>query len=123
MNFNVISTNNLKVAIVSADESRFNTLQDAIDLMGSCYFEGISHIIIHEESLMSEFFDLKSGIAGEILQKFSTYNMNLAIIGDFSKHKSNSLQKFIYESNKTRRILFVSKQSEAIELWEKHYQN
>jgi hypothetical protein len=31
---------------------------------------------------------LKTGLAGEILQKFSTYNMRLGIVGDFSAYTS-----------------------------------
>jgi hypothetical protein len=42
-----------------------------------------------------------------MLQKFSTYNFKLAIIGDFSKYKSESLQDFIRESNGGNRIYFV----------------
>ncbi|MCK7528774.1 MAG: DUF4180 domain-containing protein [Ignavibacteriales bacterium] len=37
---------------------------------------------------ISDFFDLKTGIAGEILQKFSTYNVRLAILGDFQNIKA-----------------------------------
>jgi hypothetical protein len=46
-------------------------------------------IIMYEAQIIPDFFDLKSGIAGEILQKFSNYDMRLAIIGDVSKYTSN----------------------------------
>jgi hypothetical protein len=62
------------------------------------------------------FFDIKSGIAGEILQKFSTYRIRLAIVGDFSKYTSKSLNDFIFESNNGRHINFVSTYSEAIKI-------
>jgi hypothetical protein len=58
---------------------------------------------------------LKSGIAGEILQKFSTYNFRLAIVGTFSEVQSKSLRDFIYESNKYGRINFVGSHDEAFE--------
>jgi len=58
---------------------------------------------------------LKTGVPGEILQKFSTYNMQLAIVGDFSVFSSRSLKDFIYESNKTGRILFVATMGEALQ--------
>jgi len=58
---------------------------------------------------------LKTGVAGEILQKFSTYNMQLAIVGDFSVFSSKSLKDFIYESNRTGKIVFVATTDEAIE--------
>jgi len=60
-----------------------------------------------------DFFDLKTGFAGEILQKFSNYKVKLAIIGDFSSFTSKSLRDFILESNKHGHINFVSTIDEA----------
>jgi hypothetical protein len=75
--------------------------------MGNASYSGCSMIIIRESNLNADFFRLKTGLAGEILQKFSNYRIKLAIIGDFSKYKSKSLQDFIRESNKGNRIFFV----------------
>jgi len=72
-------------------------------------------IIVKEDQVTPAFFDLKSGLAGEILQKFSTYNVQLAIIGDFSKYTSKSLRDFMFESNKYGQINFVSSFEEAKE--------
>jgi hypothetical protein len=76
-------------------------------------------MILHAINLPSEFFDLKSGFAGEILQKFSNYRMKLAIIGDFSEIKSKSLRDFIRESNNRRTISFVSSIEEALSILDK----
>lgn len=89
--------------------------QDALDIMADSNYQGASKIIIHEKNITPEFFDLKTGIAGEILQKFSTYNVQLAIVGDFSKYTSKSLKDFIFESNKYGHINFVNTLDEAIE--------
>ncbi|MFZ2340826.1 MAG: DUF4180 domain-containing protein [Bacteroidales bacterium] len=61
-----------------------------------------------------DFFDLKTKIAGDILQKFSNYRMKLAIIGDFSAIKSKSLRDFIRESNNAGTINFVGSMEEAM---------
>jgi hypothetical protein len=50
-----------------------------------------------------------------MLQKFSTYDFKLAIVGDFSKYKSKSLQDFIRESNKGRGIFFVNTLKDALD--------
>jgi hypothetical protein len=57
---------------------------------------------------------LRTGKAGEILQKFSNYRVQLAIVGDYSKYNSKSLTDFIYESNKGRNINFVNSMEEAL---------
>jgi hypothetical protein len=49
-----------------------------------------------------------------ILQKFSNYNLKLAIIGDFTTVKSSNLNDFIRENNKRTSINFVSSIDEAV---------
>ena len=65
-------------------------------------------------SLHPDFFDLKTRFAGEILQKFSNYDVKLAIVGDFSKYSSKSLRDFIYESNKGKLIFFADNLNTAL---------
>ena len=72
--------------------------------------------MLNEKNITPDFFDLKNGIAGEILQKFSTYRVRLAIVGDFSKYTSKSLNDFIFESNKGKHINFVTSTIEAIKI-------
>lgn len=106
--------NETKIAEVISEVNIINKTEDGLDLLGNLYYQGFDKIIIHEKNITPDFFDLKSGIAGEILQKFSTYRIRLAIVGNFSKYASKSLNDFIFESNKGRHINFVSTCSEAI---------
>ena len=108
--------NNTKIAEVISEVDIINKIEDGLDLLGNLYYLGFDKIIIHEKDITPDFFDLKNGIAGEILQKFSTYRVRLAIVGDFSKYTSKSLNDFIYESNKGRHINFVSSKTEAIKI-------
>ena len=98
---------------------RLGGAPDALDIMADASYNGASGVVIHEHQLAPEFFDLKTRLAGEILQKFSNYRMQLAIVGDFTKYKSKSLNDFIFESNKTGHILFVDSLENALELMKK----
>jgi hypothetical protein len=112
-----IETHNIKdtkIAKVISEANVINKVEDGIDLLGNLYYQGFDRIIIYEKNITPVFFDLKTGIAGEILQKFSNYRVQLAIVGDFTKYNSKSLNNFIYESNKGRLINFVSTLSEAL---------
>lgn len=98
-----------------ADENFFiGNPGDALDLIAEAGLNDCGLLIISKDKLHSDFFDLKTGFAGEILQKFSNYRMGLAIIGDFSEFKSKSLQDFIRESNRVKRILFAPTMEDAI---------
>jgi hypothetical protein len=87
---------------------------DMLDIMSETGYNNSTGIIIHGINLNQDFFDLKTGLAGEILQKFSNYRMRLAIIGDFSLYKSKSLRDFIRESNNRGIICFVDSLDEAL---------
>jgi hypothetical protein len=101
---------------IVSDEVMIRTAQDALDIMANCTSE---YIILHEYNFEKDFFDLSSGIAGEILQKFTNYKVKLAIIGDFEKFTSKSLHDFIYESNKNGEYLFVHSIEDVIKVWER----
>jgi len=103
-----------KIAEVISDRLVISSVEDGLDLLGNLYYQDFDKIIIHEKNITTEFFDLKNGIAGEILQKFSNYRVRLAIIGDFAKYPSRSINDFIYESNKGGQINFVDSISEAL---------
>ena len=100
--------NAIKIAEITSDKMIINSADDGFDLLGNLYYQGFDRIIIYEENITADFFDLKNKMAGEILQKFSNYRVRLAIIGDFEKYTSKSVQDFIYESNKGKQINFVS---------------
>ncbi|GEN69869.1 MULTISPECIES: DUF4180 domain-containing protein [Chryseobacterium] len=107
--------NNIKIAEVISDDMLIQSAQDGLDLMGNIYYQGFDKIVLYEKNITPEFFDLKTKIAGEILQKFSNYRIGLAIVGDFSQYQSQSMKDFIFESNKTKHINFVVMLEEALE--------
>lgn len=107
--------NGNRIAEVLSEEILIKETQDALDLMADINYQGTGRIILHEKHIISDFFDLKTKIAGDILQKFSNYKVRLAIVGDFSKYASKSLRDFILESNKNRQINFVGSTEEALE--------
>ncbi|RZL30816.1 MAG: DUF4180 domain-containing protein [Pedobacter sp.] len=115
MEIKIHHINQIKIAEVKSDKIVINSADDGLDLLGNLYYQGFDKIIIHEEQITTDFFDLSTGIAGEILQKFSNYRVKLAIVGEFIKYKSNSLKDFISESNKTKHISFVANIDKALE--------
>jgi hypothetical protein len=115
MKIELLEINGSTIAEVISDDILIQTTQDAVDLMMNCAYLGAGSLIVHEHHLAPGFFDLKTRLAGDILQKFSTYQMRLAIIGNFEKFDSKSLRDFIYESNKGGRINFVQSIKQARE--------
>ncbi|ASZ12729.1 DUF4180 domain-containing protein [Chitinophaga pendula] len=103
------------IAQIQSDGIAIHNTADALDVIGNVRYQGAGSIIVESGQLHPDFFDLKTGVAGDILQKFSTYDTRLAIVGDFSIFNSNALRDFIYESNKGGRVNFVATIAEARE--------
>ncbi len=102
------------IAEVTSEKTVIGSVEDALDLLGNLYYQEFDKIIIYEKNITPAFFDLKTGIAGEVLQKFSNYRIRLAIIGEFDRYQSKSLKDFIFESNKIGQVSFVATLSEAL---------
>jgi hypothetical protein len=97
-----------KIIAELTDESFIITQpQDFLDLIGDTVSQNCNRLIIREKNFHQDFFRLHTGLAGEILQKVSNYNLKLAIIGDFTKYNSKNLHDFIRESNRGNRVFFV----------------
>ncbi len=114
MRIEIHQIKDMKIAEVISENTVIRNIQDGLDLLGDLYFQGFDKIIIHEKNITPDFFDLKTGIAGEILQKYSNYRVRLAVVGDFGKYQGKSIRDFIFESNKLGQINFVESCSEAI---------
>ena len=108
-----ITDQGVKAAVLT-EEDKWNTVQDALDCMVTAAYEGCLGIIVPRDSLPEEFFQLKTGFAGEVLQKFTNYRMKIAITGDFSGYTSKSLRDFMYESNKGRQVFFKASAEEGM---------
>lgn len=60
--------------------------------------------------LDERFFTLRTGLAGEVMQKFVNYRMPLAVVGDISAYvaASTALRDLVSESNRGRHVWFVA---------------
>lgn len=88
---------------------------DALDLIADVYYNlGCEQMVLSDANFSPEFFDLKTKLAGGVLQKFTNYHMKLAIVGIFDKYNSKSLNDFIYECNKGNDIFFVENTESAL---------
>jgi uncharacterized protein DUF4180 len=80
---------------------------------------GSRGLILNESDLSPEFFDLRTGLAGELFQKFTNYSVRVAIIlRDFDAH-GERFGELAYEHSKHPLIRFFNSPDEA-EAWLAH---
>jgi len=116
MEIRTVRKNDKNIAVVTTDEVLIADVQSALDLLATVRYQtDCDRVILCKSALSADFFDLRTRLAGEILQKFVNYNMKVAVVGDFSVYSSKSLRDFIYESNRGNHVFFVRDEEEAIE--------
>ena len=117
MHIEYIQNENGTIAVVSSNgEKAILDVQTALDLAMTARYEGgAEKLAIDKKAVTEDFFILSTGLAGEILQKFTNYHIKAAFYGDFTRYTSKPLQDFIYESNHGSDFFFVAEKEEAIE--------
>jgi hypothetical protein len=118
MNINIHKQSGGPVAEIISETQVLASEQDVIRLLEELYGSGANQIILHQENILPDFFDLRTGLAGAILQKFTNYHLQVAIVGDFTQVTSKSLKAFIYESNRGKQIFFLESVAAALEKFE-----
>lgn len=89
--------------------------QDALDVIGDAgYLYPGAPLVFDKSEFCEAFFDLKTRLLGEVLQKFVNYGVRAAIVGDFSVYSSRSLRDFLYESNRGGVLYFAKDMAEAV---------
>ncbi|MFF9282874.1 DUF4180 domain-containing protein [Streptomyces griseosporeus] len=88
--------------------------QAALDLIGDAFGQEAELVVVPVERVGAEFFRLRSGVAGAVVQKFATYRLRLAVVGDISGHVADStaLRDFVHEANQGGQLWFVADEAE-----------
>ncbi|GHI03755.1 alpha/beta hydrolase [Streptomyces cellostaticus] len=86
----------------------------ALDLIGDALGQDAHLVVVPVERIADEFFRLRSGVAGAVVQKFVNYRLRLAVVGDISAQveASDALRDFVYESNQGRQLWFLAAEEE-----------
>ncbi|PYF77399.1 DUF4180 domain-containing protein [Pedobacter nutrimenti] len=115
MNIEIHQSGETKIAEVISDDVLINDAEQGLQLLVDLYYQGFDKVIVHEKNITPEFFDLKTRLAGEVLQKFSNYRVQLVIVGDFEKYPGKSIRDFIFESNNGKLVNFLPSVAEAVQ--------
>ncbi|MFF2040738.1 DUF4180 domain-containing protein [Kitasatospora sp. NPDC058170] len=88
--------------------------RDATDVIGDAFGQGADWVVVPAARLDGDFFRLSTRVAGGIVQKFVTYRIGLAVIGDISAHvaASDALRDFVVESNRGTQLWFLTEEEE-----------
>lgn len=90
--------------LVAGSADRPVDLRRVKELLAEAHGEDAAWLVVRTEDLAPAFFDLRSGVAGEILQATVVYRLPLAIIGPLPQPaaSSSAFAALVRESNRGR---------------------
>ena len=99
-----------RIVELTADAAPLRSERDAVETIGLAAPHRAQIIVIPTERLEDGFFQLKTRIAGEIIQKFVTYGLHVVVMGDVSTYtqSSSAFRDFVYECNRGSYVWFVA---------------
>lgn len=84
-----------------------------MDLVALCGENDTNLLMIHREALSDDFFKLKTGVAGAVLQKFINYSIKAAIIIPDQLGFGPRFRELASEANKGNQYRFYASRLEA----------
>ncbi|HEY8373608.1 MAG TPA: DUF4180 domain-containing protein [Pseudonocardiaceae bacterium] len=84
--------------------------QDANDLIAQAWQHEARWVAVPVTGIAADFFRLRTGVAGQVVQKFVNYRIGLAVVGDLTAHLdgSRALTDFVRECNQGSQTWFVA---------------
>jgi hypothetical protein len=99
------------IVVASDTGIAIRSFSDIADALGACL--GTGGLILAERDLAPEFFDLRSGLAGELFQKFTNYRLRLAIVLPDPNAYGQRFGELAYEHRAHNMIRFVGSEEQA----------
>jgi hypothetical protein len=105
----LVTVHGRPVMVLAPDGMPLDTEGLTTEIIGEAIGLRAEVVVIPAERLTDDFFQLRTGVAGEIAQKFVNYRLQLAIVGDIDERigESDSARRWVDEANRGRSLWFV----------------
>ncbi|HEY6305880.1 MAG TPA: DUF4180 domain-containing protein [Candidatus Angelobacter sp.] len=109
MTAEIIVSAGYRLLVAKAAGPPLGSYKDVLELIENALAHRATAIVVPVQRLEPEFFHLRSGLAGEFIQKIVNYGLKLAVIGDISEPtaESSAFRDFVSESNRSGSVFFL----------------
>ncbi|MDD2459372.1 MAG: DUF4180 domain-containing protein [Eubacteriales bacterium] len=104
----------LPVLELSGETAVIGSEQDALDLLALCGEHQAQGILASTSLFHDDFYRLKTGIAGAILQKLANYQVRLALVRQPEQKIKGKFMEFVHESNNGSHFAVLDNREDAI---------
>lgn len=99
MNSKIMERDGQKYLYLAPGGKPIETEQDGMELLSLCFEHGTQRLLIGEGRLSEAFYQLRTGVAGAVLQKFTLYHIKAAVLLD-ARDAVGKFREFLSESNR-----------------------
>jgi hypothetical protein len=106
----LIEIEGARVLKFARDGSQLKSATDADGFLSAAWSQQADVLAIPVDRLGPDFLKLSTRVAGEVFQKFVTYRLRCAIVGDITHELESSpaLRDLVRETNRGNSLWFVS---------------
>lgn len=117
MNYRVVEYKEVRYIECLAGDGRIESECDALDLIGICGEHVTHRLLLHEENLSEDFFNLKTGLAGAVLQKLINYWVKTAAVLPPERANAGRFGEMVLEANRSSQHFHVFADRQAAADW------
>jgi hypothetical protein len=115
MDYRIVEQSGRRIVELSAS-AFLKSEQDTVEIAGACGEADANLLLLSEGNLSSDFFDLRTGLAGAALLKWSNYRIRAAAVVSPERIGQGKFSEFALETNRGRQF-FVASERESAEEW------
>lgn len=104
----VVTVYGTPVMVCAPDGLPLDAEGAATELVGEAIGRRAEIVVVPTERLTDDFFDVSTGVAEGMAQKFTTYRVRLAVVGDIARRvdADAALASWVQEANTGTRVWF-----------------
>jgi PadR family transcriptional regulator, regulatory protein AphA len=117
MDYRVVENGQVCFIECLMDGGQITSENDALDLVGACGENETHRLLLYAENLTQDFYHLRTGLAGVVLQKFATYAVKTAAVLTPELVNQGRFREMVLEANRSNRLFHVFYNREDAEAW------
>jgi PadR family transcriptional regulator, regulatory protein AphA len=117
MDYQLVEVNGQSYVECLADGGVVASERDALDLVAACGESGTARLMLHAGNLPAEFYDLKTGLAGNVLLKLGNYRLQVAAVLTPELVGNGRFYEMVLETNRRSRDFRVFYTRAEAEAW------
>jgi PadR family transcriptional regulator, regulatory protein AphA len=116
MDYRLVIKENISYIECTPDGGTIISEADALDLVAVCGEHRCHRLLIHASNLTPDFYNLRTGLAGNVLLKFSNYRIQAAAVIPTEIAEVGRFGEFVLETNRGQQFR-VFHDRESAEAW------